>query len=51
MKDEQTELLSLEQNLGKRVVGQDTALNAIAQRLVPVKPVSPRRTARRACSC
>ncbi|MCX3081835.1 type VI secretion system ATPase TssH [Klebsiella michiganensis] len=33
MKDEQTELLSLEQNLGKRVVGQDTALNAIAQRL------------------
>ncbi|MBJ4956622.1 type VI secretion system ATPase TssH [Salmonella enterica subsp. enterica serovar Goldcoast] len=33
MKDEQTELLSLEQNLGKRVVGQDTALNTIAQRL------------------
>ncbi|MDS7910876.1 type VI secretion system ATPase TssH [Klebsiella pasteurii] len=33
MKDEQTELLSLEQNLGKRVVGQDAALNAIAQRL------------------
>ncbi|WP_114138573.1 AAA family ATPase, partial [Enterobacter hormaechei] len=33
MKDEQTELLSLEQNLGVRVVGQDSALNAIAQRL------------------
>ncbi len=33
MKDEQTELLSLEESLGKRVVGQDTALNAIAQRL------------------
>ena len=33
MKDEQTELLSLEQNLGKRVVGQDAALTAIAQRL------------------
>ncbi|MCM7253849.1 hypothetical protein M8N47_22280, partial [Enterobacter hormaechei] len=32
MKDEQTELLSLEQNLGVRVVGQDSALNAIAQR-------------------
>ncbi len=33
MKDEQTELLSLENNLAKRVVGQDVALNAIAQRL------------------
>ncbi|ELB7348558.1 AAA family ATPase, partial [Klebsiella michiganensis] len=33
MKDEQTELLSLENNLGKRVVGQNAALNAIAQRL------------------
>lgn len=33
MKDEQTELLSLEQHLAKRVVGQDAALNAIAQRL------------------
>lgn len=33
LKDEQTELLSLEHNLEKRVVGQDTALNAIAQRL------------------
>ena len=33
MKDEQTELLSLEDNLGKRVVGQDAALNAIARRL------------------
>ncbi len=33
MKDEQTELLSLETSLGKRVVGQVAALNAIAQRL------------------
>lgn len=33
MKDEQTELLSLEQNLAKRVVGQDPSLLAIAQRL------------------
>ena len=33
MKDEQTELLSLEHSLSKRVVGQDAALNAIAQRL------------------
>lgn len=33
MKDEQTELLSLEHSLAKRVVGQASALNAIAQRL------------------
>lgn len=33
MKDEQTELLSLEHSLAKRVVGQDSAQNAIAQRL------------------
>ncbi|EOL8956420.1 type VI secretion system ATPase TssH [Cronobacter dublinensis] len=33
MKDEQTELLSLEHNLAKRVVGQDAALTDIAQRL------------------
>ncbi len=33
MKDEQTELLSREASLGKRVVGQDAALNTIAQRL------------------
>ncbi|MEJ5067052.1 type VI secretion system ATPase TssH [Enterobacter sp. MYb186] len=33
MKDEQTELLSLEDSLRKRVVGQDAALKAIAQRL------------------
>ncbi|MBL5965548.1 type VI secretion system ATPase TssH [Lelliottia amnigena] len=33
MKDEQTELLQLESEISKRVVGQDTALNAIAQRL------------------
>ncbi|BDH45587.1 ClpV1 family T6SS ATPase [Salmonella enterica subsp. enterica serovar Choleraesuis] len=33
MKDEQTELLSLENEIGKRVVGQEAALNTIAQRL------------------
>ncbi|KHJ68451.1 ATPase [Pantoea rodasii] len=33
MKDEQAELLALENQLGTRVVGQDTALSAIAQRL------------------
>ncbi len=33
MKDEQTELLTLEKALGSRVVGQPVALNAIAQRL------------------
>ncbi|MNB68907.1 Chaperone protein ClpB [compost metagenome] len=37
MKDEQTELLSLEGEIGKRVVGQDVALNAIAQRLRAAK--------------
>ncbi|EPT4464318.1 type VI secretion system ATPase TssH [Klebsiella aerogenes] len=37
LKDEQSELLSLELNLGKRVVGQDRALNAIAQRLRAAK--------------
>jgi type VI secretion system protein VasG len=37
LKDEQSELLNLELNLGKRVVGQDTALNAIAQRLRAAK--------------
>lgn len=33
MKDEQTELLTLEAEIGKRVVGQDMSLNVIAQRL------------------
>lgn len=33
MKDEQTELLTLEEQLATRVVGQGAALNAIAQRL------------------
>jgi len=33
LKDEQTNLLQLEQNLGQRVVGQDAALLALAQRL------------------
>ena len=37
MKDEQTELLNLETGIGKRVVGQDVALNAIAQRLRAAK--------------
>ncbi len=37
MKDEQTELLNLEYEIGKRVVGQDVALNAIAQRLRAAK--------------
>ncbi len=37
MKDEQTGLLTLEDDIGKRVVGQDTALNAIAQRLRAAK--------------
>ena len=37
MKDEQTELLALENEIGKRVVGQDVALNAIAQRLRAAK--------------
>jgi type VI secretion system protein VasG len=38
MKDEQTELLSLEESLGKRVVGQEAALSAIARRLRAAKP-------------
>ncbi|MBH2866188.1 type VI secretion system ATPase TssH [Serratia marcescens] len=33
MKDEQTEMLTLEAEIGKRVVGQDMSLNVIAQRL------------------
>jgi type VI secretion system protein VasG len=37
MKDEQTELLSLEQHLAVRVVGQDHALGALAQRLRAAK--------------
>ncbi len=37
MKDEQTELLTLEQEIGKRVVGQDGSLSAIAQRLRAAK--------------
>lgn len=37
MKDEQTELLMLENEIGKRVVGQDTALKAVAQRLRAAK--------------
>ncbi|HCR1139929.1 TPA: type VI secretion system ATPase TssH [Klebsiella aerogenes] len=37
MKDEQTGLLTLEADIGKRVVGQAVALNAIAQRLRAAK--------------
>lgn len=37
MKDEQTELLTLEGEIAKRVVGQDISLNAIAQRLRAAK--------------
>lgn len=37
MRDEQTELLTLENEIGKRVVGQDVALTAIAQRLRAAK--------------
>lgn len=37
MKDEQSELLQLEDEIGKRVVGQDVALSAIAQRLRAAK--------------
>ena len=37
MKDEQAELLSLETEIGRRVVGQNLALNAIAQRLRAAK--------------
>lgn len=37
MKDEQTELLTLESEIGRRVVGQDVALVAIAQRLRAAK--------------
>jgi type VI secretion system protein VasG len=50
MKDEQTELLSLENNRQTRG-GQDAALNAIAQRLRAAKTGLRPRTARRACSC
>lgn len=37
IKDEQTELLTLENEISKRVVGQEVALNAIAQRLRAAK--------------
>ncbi|MGV3345857.1 type VI secretion system ATPase TssH [Enterobacteriaceae bacterium LUAb1] len=37
MKDEQTELLTLEKEISKRVTGQDAALNAIARRLRAAK--------------
>jgi len=37
MKDEQSELLNLENEIGKRVVGQDAALTELAQRLRAAK--------------
>jgi type VI secretion system protein VasG len=37
LKNEQTELLTLEDEIGRRVVGQDVALTAIAQRLRAAK--------------
>lgn len=37
MKDEQSELLNLENEIGQRVVGQDVSLEAIAQRLRAAK--------------
>ncbi|WP_426768054.1 type VI secretion system ATPase TssH [Erwinia aphidicola] len=37
MKDEQSELLSLEEEIGRRVVGQDASLSAIARRLRAAK--------------
>lgn len=37
MKDEQSELLSLEAEIGRRVVGQDASLSAIARRLRAAK--------------
>ena len=41
MKDEQTELMTLENEIGKRVVGQDVALTAMAQRLRAAKTGLP----------
>jgi ATP-dependent Clp protease ATP-binding subunit ClpA len=51
MKDEQTELLTLENEIGKRVVGQDVALKPSRSACVRQKPALRPRTARRACSC
>lgn len=39
LKDEQTSLLQLEDQLGERVIGQPAALGALAQRLRAAKPV------------
>jgi hypothetical protein len=51
LKDEQTGLLTLENEIGKRVVGQDVALKPSPSACVQRKPASRPRTARRACSC
>lgn len=51
MKDEQVVLLYLDARLGKRVVGQDAALDALAQRLRASKTGSCPRTDRRRMCC
>jgi type VI secretion system protein VasG len=51
LKDEQTALLSLEENLATRVVGQDAALGAIARRLRAAKTGLTPETVRRGYSC
>jgi type VI secretion system protein VasG len=51
MKDEQTELLTLENEIGKRVVGQDVALRPSPSVCVRQKRASRPRTVRRAYSC
>ncbi len=51
MKDEQTELLSLEESLGKRVVGQEAALSAIARRLRAAKTGLTPENGPQGCSC
>lgn len=51
MKNEQTELLTLENEIGKRVVGQNAALEAVSRRCVPRKQALLLRMAHRVCSC
>ncbi len=51
MKDEQTELLHLEKDIGRRVVGQDVALESIAQRLRAAKTGLTSGNGPRGCSC
>lgn len=51
MKDEQTELLHLEKDIGRRVVGQDVALESIAQRLRAAKTGLTSGNGPGRCSC